>query len=260
MSSIPSATLFTRNLRRHVSADLPAPLYYQLYSLIKNYILDGSLHHGDKLPSEQELAELFDVSRITAKRAVNELAAEHLVERARGKGTHVIYKYSPKPVTAPMIGLLKEIESIAEDSTATVIECVMSKPPQTIGAEFGLKRDDTLLHLTRTRERGGSAFGYFDSWTAGLQVPESNDVFVNQSRYQYFRDNDIHISHITQTIGATAACPILAKHLNVAVGAPLLNLVRRSFRQNGEQEELVDFIHARFNTELFQYQMDLKLD
>jgi GntR family transcriptional regulator len=36
--------------------------------------------------------------------------------------------------------------------------------------------------------------------------------------------------------------------------------VRRSFRQNGEQEELVDYIHALFNTELFQYQMDLKLD
>ncbi len=260
MSNTHSATLFTRNLRRHISVDLPAPLYHQLYSLIKNYILDGSLHYGDKLPSEQELAELVDVSRITAKRAVNELAAEHLVERARGKGTHIIYKYSPKPVKAPMLGVLEEIENIAENSTATVLECAMIKPPQTIGAEFGLKRGDTLFHLSRIRERAGSVFGYFDSWTADIQVPKSSDIFIHQSRHKYFRENGLHASHITQTIGAIAASPILAKHLNIEVGAPLLSLVRRSFRQNGKQEELVDYLSAVFNTDLFQYQMDLKLD
>ena len=260
MSNTPGPTLFTRTLRRHVSADHPVPLYYQLYSLIKNFILDGSLHHSDKLPSEQELAELFDVSRITAKRAVNELAAEHLVERARGKGTHVIYKYSPKPVKAPMIGVLEEIESMAEDSTATVLECALIKPPQTIGTDFGIKPGDTLLHLVRTRERAGGVFGYFDSWTADVQLPKSNDIFINESRHKYFRESGVHFSHVTQTIGAIAACPTLAKQLDVEVGAPLLSLVRRSFRQNGEQEELVDYLNAFFNTELFQYQMDLKLD
>lgn len=260
MTSTQSATLFTRNLRRHISADLPVPLYHQLYSLIKNYILDGSLHYGDKLPSEQDLADLFDVSRITVKRAVNELAAEHLVERARGKGTHVIYKYSPKPVKAPMIGVLEEIESIAENSTATVLECAMIKPPQTIGAEFSLKRGEPLFHLSRTRERGGGVFGYFDSWTAGIQAPKSSDIFIQESRHKYFRENGMHISHIKQSISAIAASPIIAKHLNVEPGAPLLSLVRHSYKQNGDQEELVDYLLALYNSELFQYQMDLKLD
>ncbi|MDB9969849.1 GntR family transcriptional regulator [Porticoccaceae bacterium] len=260
MSKTSSATLFTSNLRRHISAALPAPLYHQLYSLIKNYILDGSLHHGDKLPGEQELAELFDVSRITAKRAVNELAAEHLVERARGRGTHIIYKYSPKPFTAPVIAVLEEIESMAESSTSTVLECDMVKPPQAISTEFGLKRGDTLMHLARTRERGGRKFAYLDSWTIGIQAPENHDIFSQQSRYQFFRDHDIHITHITQIISAIAASPIVAKHLDIEVGTPLLSLVRHSFRQNAEEEELVDYINALFNPELFQYQMDHKLD
>jgi GntR family transcriptional regulator len=260
MSTSPSATLFTRNLRRHVSADLPAPLYHQLYSLIKTYILDGSLHFGDKLPSELELTDLFDVSRITAKRAVNELAAEQLVERARGRGTHVIYKYSPKPVKAPMVGVLQEIESIAESSTATVLECAMAKPPQSIAADFGLKRGDTLFHLTRIRERGGGVFAYLDSWTAGINAPANSDIFIHQSRHHYYRDNGIHISHITQVVGAIAASPMIAKHLDIAVGAPLLSLIRRSFRQNGDQEELVDYIKVLYNPELFQYQMEHKLE
>ena len=260
MTNIVSANLFNRNLRRNISADLPAPLYHQLYSLIKTFILDGSLHHGEKLPSEQELAELFDVSRITAKRAVNELAAEHLVERARAKGTHVIYKYSPKPVQAPLVGVLEEIDSIAESSTATVLECGQLKPPQSIGDVFDLKRGDTLFHLIRTRERAGATFGYFDSWSAGVKVPDSTDIFIHESRHKYFRESGMAVSHVKQTIGAIAASPIIASHLNIEAGAPLLSLVRRSYHQNGEHEELVDYLLALYNTELFQYQMDLKLD
>lgn len=260
MNNPVSATLFNQNLRRHISADLPTPLYHQLYSLIKNVILDGSLHHGDKLPSEQELAELFQVSRITVKRAVNELAVEQLVERARGKGTHVIYKYSPKPVQAPMIGVLEEIDSIAKNSTATILESALIKPPQTIATEFGLKRSDALFHLVRTRERAGGVFGYFDSWSAGVQAPENSDIFIHESRHQYFRDSGMQVSHIKQTIGAVAATPIIAKLLNLEPGSPLLSLVRRSYKQNGDHEELVDYLMALYNTELFQYQMDLKLD
>ena len=75
-----SAILFSKSQRNRVSENVPSPLYYQLYRLIKAYILDGTFHHGEKLPSEKELAEGFNVSRITVKRAVNELAAEDLVE------------------------------------------------------------------------------------------------------------------------------------------------------------------------------------
>lgn len=85
--------LLSESRRNDVSITSPTPLYYQLCSTIKNYILDGTLRFGEKLPSEAELADSFNVSRITVKRALNELALENLVERARGRGTHVIYKY-----------------------------------------------------------------------------------------------------------------------------------------------------------------------
>jgi len=99
--------LLGESRRNDVSITSPTPLYYQLCSTIKNYILDGTLRFGEKLPSEAELADSFNVSRITVKRALNELALENLVERARGRGTHVIYKYSPKPVQAPLLGILR---------------------------------------------------------------------------------------------------------------------------------------------------------
>lgn len=260
MKAPTGAILFSKSQRNRVSEALPSPLYYQLYSLIKGYILDGTFHLGEKLPSEKELAEAFDVSRITVKRAVNELAAEDLVERGRGKGTHVTYKYTPKPVQAPLLGVLEEIDSIAQNSVAEVLDCRVVVPPQNIRAEFSLGNNDSLFHLVRKRERAGAFFGYFDSWSAGVDMPNNTDIFINQSRHQYFRESGMTVSHINQTISAVPANEAIAAHLQVTEGFPLLSLVRRSFYQDDDQEMLVDYLVALYNTQLFQYQMDLKLD
>jgi GntR family transcriptional regulator len=252
--------LHSGNRRTDISHNLPAPLYYQLCNVIKNYILDGTLRFGEKLPSEAELADSFKVSRITVKRALNELALEDLVERARGRGTHVIYKYTPKPVQAPLLSMLEEIDSIASNSTAKVIECEMLNPPSNICAEFSLKDNTSLFHLVRKRERAGIFFGYFDSWSAGVVMPTNTDIFINQSRHQYFRESGMRVTHVKQTISAIAATDFVAAHLGIEPGSPLLSLVRRSYHQEGNEEVLVDHLLALYNTELFQYQMDLKLD
>ena len=81
-----------------------------------------------------------------------------------------------------------------------------------------------------------------------------------RSKNRWREESSRGSSLIKQTIGAIAASPIIAKHLNIEPGAPLLSLVRRSYKQNGDHEELVDYLLALYNTELFQYQMDLKLD
>ncbi|MDE0786322.1 MAG: GntR family transcriptional regulator [Porticoccaceae bacterium] len=252
--------LFSHSQRNKVSEEAPSPLYHQLYRLIKSYIIDGTFHHGEKLPSERELAEAFDVSRITVKRAVNELAAEDLVERGRGKGTHVTHKYTPKPVQAPLLGVLEEIDSIAQNSVAQVIDCRVIVPPQTIRGEFSIDGNESLFHLVRTRERAGAIFGYFDSWSAGVDMPDSTDIFINQSRHQYFRESGMNVSHINQTISAVPASETIAAYLEIEVGFPLLSLVRRSYYLQNDKEVLVDYLLALYNTELFQYQMDLKLD
>jgi len=229
--------------------------------VIKSYILDGTLRFGEKLPSEAELADSFNVSRITVKRALNELALDELVERARGRGTHVIYKYTPKPVQAPLLSMLEEIDSIAANSIAKVIECEMLNPPRNICAEFSLTDNTPLFHLVRKRERAGVFFGYFDSWSADVLMPANADIFINQSRHQHFRESGMRVTHVKQTISAIAATDFIAAHLSIPPQSPLLSLVRRSYYQEGDDDEvLVDHLLALYNTELFQYQMDLKLD
>ena len=253
-------TLFSQRIRDGLSSEAPTPLYFQLYSILKGMILDGTLAYGERIPTEEQLANAFNVSRITAKRSMDELAKENLVERRRGKGSHIIYKYTPKPVQAPLTGMLQEIESMARNSHATVLECSMSQPPKRIRDELELADGESALHLVRVRERQGMQFGYYVSWTAGVEMPADPSLFEYEPRLSYFRQNGLEITHVTQTLSAVAADAEVAEALAVEPGSPLLSLTRRSYNKVGDAEHQRDYLRALYNPEQFQYKMDLKID
>lgn len=84
-------------------------LYEKIYGYVLEEIKDGRLKHGDRVPSEKELAEQFKVSRITSKKALEKLDQEHLIERIPGRGSFVadpgtalgaVPLGEPSPVTA----------------------------------------------------------------------------------------------------------------------------------------------------------------
>lgn len=71
-------------------AELPAaPLYMKLKDFVRGHVDSGEWKVGHRVPSENELVSILGVSRMTANRALRELADEGLVVRLRGKGSFV---------------------------------------------------------------------------------------------------------------------------------------------------------------------------
>ncbi len=234
--------------------DSPTPLYYQLYSHIKHNILNGTLEDGAQLPTELGLSQSFNISRITAKRALDELAAEGLVARRRAKGTHVTHHYEPKPVKAPLVGMLQELEFLGQHSDPKVLEVIEARPPANIANEFALADGETLTKITRVRSRGNEPFGYYTSWSKGLTHHTEKSILESKTRLEIFRMNGIEIAHVKQILSAKSATIEVARELGVEPGFALLSLIRRSFDKD---ENLVDFLHVRYHPDRFQYQMDL---
>ena len=81
-----NATAFDKDA---LSSDLPLPLYLQLARYLRGLIVGGKLGHRDALPSERELAERFDVSRVTVRKALRKLSDEGLLQQIQGAGTFV---------------------------------------------------------------------------------------------------------------------------------------------------------------------------
>lgn len=65
------------------------PMYEKIFDDVKRQILEQSYKPGDRIPSEKELADEYGVSRITSKRALEMLAAEHIIVRKPGRGSFV---------------------------------------------------------------------------------------------------------------------------------------------------------------------------
>lgn len=84
-----------------------APRYVAIKRSISGAVRDGRLKPGDRVPSEAEIVEQFDVSRMTANRALRELQAAGVLVRRAGVGSFIA---EPKP-----IGQIIEIRNIAEE-------------------------------------------------------------------------------------------------------------------------------------------------
>jgi ABC-type glycerol-3-phosphate transport system substrate-binding protein len=72
-----------------IDKSVPIPLYYQLKQMIKRKIENGEFKPGDRLPTEQELCEMFSISRTPVRQALTELTYEGILYRRPGLGTFV---------------------------------------------------------------------------------------------------------------------------------------------------------------------------
>lgn len=247
-----------QNKQQGLVSEGPTPLYYQLYILLKDQIIDGTISFGSQLPTEQELGEAFGLSRITVKRAMDELAAEKLVERRRGRGTSVIYKYKPKPVQAPLVGMLESIETMGRHTLSTTLDISEMVPPAEVREELGLADDETACRLLRVRmtEDEKTPFAYYVSWTLVPKSRFTEAALKKFTRVEILRKSGIHLSRIDQLLSAEAARPEVARELNLREGEPLLVLVRRSYDSEGR---LVDILRGSYNPAIFQYQMTMSV-
>jgi GntR family transcriptional regulator len=146
---------------------------------------------------------------------------------------------------------------MARHSVVKVIELNDTPPPADVRDTFNLTSEEKTLKMIRVRSRDGEPFGYYISWSRGLDDTISLDTIKSTPRLEIFRQNGVHITHVKQILTAMPASVEVAAELQVEPGFSLLKLVRQSF---DEQEQLVDFLIALYHPDRFQYHMDLTVE
>lgn len=88
------------------------PIYEQIQLGIKELILKGALHGGDKIPSVREMAALLTINPNTISKAYGELEREGIIETLRGKGTYVVDNFKRKVDENKMQHISEELKKI----------------------------------------------------------------------------------------------------------------------------------------------------
>jgi GntR family transcriptional regulator len=250
-----SAISSSHSVNTKIDERLPTPLYHQIYVILRNKIIEHEFVFDDYLPSEEETAQAFGVSRITSKRALNELADEGLVVRERGRGTRVIHKGPISPQVANIEGMLENIMAMGLETEASLLEFDYVRPTDRVVEALKCSPDCRVQRAVRLRSHEGQAFSHLLTF-----VPEpiassyTQDDLASTPLLVLLERGGIVVSRAVQTLTATLADANVAPLLNLDIGAPLLRIRRIVYDQNNQP---IEFITGLYRPDRYQYRMNL---
>ena len=203
------------------------PLYHQIFLALRDDILQGRLPFGASIPTEHELAARYGVSRITARRAVHELADSRLVERRRRIGTRVIYRTSTAPIETNVDQAIETLLAFGRKTPVHVLDLRTEPAPPGIANMLERPVAAPLLRARRIRQLDGAPLGLVTSWLpADLGVELSRKALAARPILDLLKRRGLEIGGGRQTISAQNATPELAALLDIEPWAAVLRIER----------------------------------
>lgn len=126
------------------------PVYIQIHDQIKSEIEQGIWKIGDRLPSERELAVKFNVSRMTLRQAIQNLADEGILERKIGSGTYVAREKVQEKMSGAT-SFTEIMESQNRVPSSRTISYFLTSPSSSEMEKLKLEKDETILRMERIR-------------------------------------------------------------------------------------------------------------
>ncbi len=223
---------------------LPTPAYMQLEQQLTEAIESAALHPGSALPSERELASRLGLSRMTVRRAFEELESSGLVEQRQGSGTYVRSR-PVEQVIDRVLGFTEEARKLGFVPGARLIESVVLPADEQVRGALALQADDLALRITRLRTADGAPLAVQVAWLP----PELHSLSLEGiermgSLYQTIETQFGRVPATAhQTIGARLPTRPECGLLGIARDVPVLALERTTFDADGASFEFVRSVY-----------------
>lgn len=253
MADTPAREISVRLSPELIDERLPTPLYHQIFLVLRDRIREGGFKTGAILPGEQELSRLFDVSRITVKRAMNELAAHGFVTRHRGRGTVVTHNTAAPVVQGRFDTLFDALKRMGLETEVELLDVLDLEADEDLAVAMGIAPGARVQRSVRLRRLEDDTFSYLISHVP-LQIAQryTRSDLETKPMLELLRRAGAEAVEADQTITAAAAEPQIASALKIAPGSPLLKIVRI---MRDDEGRAIQHIVAYYRPERFRYHM-----
>jgi GntR family transcriptional regulator len=205
-------------------------LYSRVETVLASEIADGVLKVGDQLPTEDILIARFEVSRITIRRAIQNLVGRGLVEIRRGKGTFVATPKMTQELTE-LSGFVEDMHTLGRKPTARVISKEIVTANTTVASHLALTKGQRVVRIRRVRLADGVPLS-FDETFLPLDIGKkiiTNNLKVEPIFSLLERKYDIPLIEAEYKLEAIAAEAEVASALRVKQGSPIFRIERTSY-------------------------------
>jgi GntR family transcriptional regulator len=231
------------------------PLYLQLKRWIEGAVSSGSIKPGDALPSERDLAVKVDVSRVTVRKAVQQLVRDGVLIQRHGSGTFVA-----EP-THRVEQSLSQLTSFTEDMArrGMVVRSVFldrglfpPSPEETV--VLGLTQGDQVARIWRLRMGNEEPLAIERAALSSRTLPDPERV--EASLYAHLERSGSRPIRAIQRIRAANLVGEDAKLLDVPEGAASLNIERISYLASGR---VIEFTRSVYRGDAYDFVAEMRL-
>jgi GntR family transcriptional regulator len=205
-------------------------LYSRVETVLASEIADGALKAGDQLPTEDDLIQRFEVSRITVRRAIQNLVSRGIVEIRRGKGTFVAAPKITQELTE-LSGFVEDMRAVGRKPTARVISKEIVSADKTVAGHLALTKGERVVRIRRVRLADNVPIS-FDETYLPLEIGKkiiTNNLKVEPIFSLLERKYDVPLTEAEYKLEAVAAESEVAAALRVKQGSPIFRIERTSY-------------------------------
>ncbi len=243
-----------------IDKNSPIPLYYQLYKILKERIGKGEFGPGDFLPSENQLAALYDVSRLTVREALAELVKEGLIEKKKGRGSIVTGPKNVENLTG-LHGFTEDAKIAGFRPTSRVLDNRLVEAPLSVSEKLNLPQGSKVVLLKRLRLLDETPYAIETAYVNPMiDVRVLNVLDMDMSKnslYEFFRKIlGLKLIYADETLEVMKATHEVQKLLKISKDACVVLRHRFTYVEGDKCIEYVQSIYRgdryRFTLRLFE--------
>lgn len=229
------------------------PLYVKIKEDIRTQIMDGTYPPLSKLPSEHQLCDLFKVSRITVRQALNDLQRDGLIHKMHGRGTFVS-KHKASQNISSLQGFTEAMSPMGHKVTSRLHSFRYLPAPETIAVQLDISPQTPIAEIIRVRVLDDTPVSFETTYVPrnlGERLAASD--LVNRDMFNILeKDCNIPLAYAEVAINAVGVLPEMVDSLQMNINEPVLRIDRQVF-----DIENKPFLYEQlyFRSNIFQYKL-----
>jgi GntR family transcriptional regulator len=211
------------------------PRHSQISRWLRQQIEQSVYSPDEKLPSENDLARKFDVSRVTIRRALQSLESESVIYRCQGLGSFVSDNRTPHNLVR-LNDFNEDMERAGLRASSIVRDMITSESPDWLASQLNIETGDKVIRIDRLRLANDEPVAFDTTWLPMLygQLLDKERL-QNTTIYKILEEKyQIPIIRGCYRISADIADEQLASELRVELNTPLLLIDRTSYTIGGK--------------------------
>lgn len=229
------------------------------YKQIENDLLQkinlGYYKKDDLIPTEMELSSTYHVSRVTVRKATDNLVAKGLLTRVAGVGTFVRHP----AVTLNPSSIQGFSETMAKQGIHVHTEVptfALQRAPSNIASILKIEPGEPIYYIERLRYANEEIFQFETSYMSSRLYPDISIQVLQDSKYRYFEQvKGLKIAHSHHMVTPLHPSKRVADMFGITVDTPILRVANTTYLTNGN---VMDYTELTLNSPKYQLTYEKK--